>query len=138
MNSIYAITTHHSRPTDAAEAWHECGVCAIGWYAGDHRFDKAPENDLEPEAKLFLHLKKGDLILAYPGDNRIAYVGEIRDQGNIFSMKRTVLAGMRGRADLGMRTRKKSNGTMNPMIFQEKTFLSFMRSNLGDAKQSTE
>ena len=33
---IFAIVTHHSNPEDAAEAWVENGVAAIGWPgAGD-------------------------------------------------------------------------------------------------------
>lgn len=65
MNSIYAITTHHKRKDDAAEAWHECGVCAIGWEPGENK-----------QADLFRDIQKGDFILAYSGGNSIAYVGE--------------------------------------------------------------
>lgn len=78
MNSIYAITTHHDRPSDAAEAWREVNVCAIGF----RRFGvltKGNPDEFSKDAQLFLKIKKGDLILAYATGNRIAYVGEIED-----------------------------------------------------------
>jgi hypothetical protein len=78
LNSIYAITTHDDRPDDAAEAWRECNVCAIGW--GRYgRLDRVKEEKLPKDAKLFLKIKKGDLILAYSGGNRIAYVGDVKN-----------------------------------------------------------
>jgi hypothetical protein len=89
MNSIYAITTHHERTDDAAEAWRECNVCAIGW--SDYgRLDKIDEKKLPADAKLFLKIKKGDLILAYSGGNRIAYVGEIKDGKYHYTKKNIV------------------------------------------------
>jgi hypothetical protein len=78
MNSIYAITAHHERPDEAAEAWHECAVCAIGWEQYG-RLDKANLDELPANPKTFLDIKRGDLILAYAGGNRIAYVGEVKD-----------------------------------------------------------
>jgi len=69
MNSLFAIVTHHERPLDAAEAWRECNVCAIGHESG-------------PYYDLFLQIDMGDLIFAYSLNNRIAYVGEIKD-GNL-------------------------------------------------------
>ena len=75
MNKIYAIVTHHERPDDAAEAWRECNVCAIGWARYGNL--KKTKQKLPSDARLFLKIKKGDIILAYAGGNRIAYVGEI-------------------------------------------------------------
>jgi hypothetical protein len=76
MNSIYAIKTHHERPDEAVEAWRECEVCAIG-FTRYGNLKKAEQEELPSDAKSFLEIKKGDLILAYPGGNRIAYVGSI-------------------------------------------------------------
>ena len=78
MNSIWAITTHHERPGDAAEAWRECNVCAIG-FVRYRNLKRAKREDLILDSQRFLEIKKGDLVLAYPGGNRIAYVGEIED-----------------------------------------------------------
>ena len=78
MNSIYAITTHHERFDDAAEAWEEQGVCAIG-FVDSGNLKKARPEDLPSDARKFLGIKKGDLILAYAAGNRIAFVGEIED-----------------------------------------------------------
>jgi hypothetical protein len=80
IHSVYAITTHHKNPPDAAEAWRECNVCAIG--------------DFEEDSltySTFDGINQGDLILAYSCHNRIAYVGEIangklrRENKNIVS-----------------------------------------------------
>ena len=90
MNSIYSITTHHERPDDAAEAWRECGVCAIGWRGIDGRLDKAPKEELDADSRLFLGIKKSDLILAYCNNNTIAYVGEIKDGKYLFTNKNIV------------------------------------------------
>jgi hypothetical protein len=75
MNSIYAITTYHTPEgaPDAAEAWREERVCAIG-YSGENN------EELHPAAELFRQIGQGDLILAYSRRNRIAYVGEIKDR----------------------------------------------------------
>lgn len=76
MNSIYAITTHHRRPDEAAEAWKKCGVCAIGWTdEGDLR--KLSEDELNLDMKDFFRLDEGDVVLAYTKRNRIAYVGAV-------------------------------------------------------------
>jgi hypothetical protein len=78
MNRIYAIVTHHERPDDAAEAWRECNVCAIGW--SDYgNLKKAKQALLPSDAREFLKIEKGDMVLAYAGGNRIAYVGEIEN-----------------------------------------------------------
>jgi len=68
MNSVFAITTHHENPLDAAEAWRECNVCAIGHFEEEN-----------PNRIAFDGINQGDLILAYSCHNRIAYVGEIKD-----------------------------------------------------------
>jgi hypothetical protein len=92
MNGIYAITTHHDRPSDAAEAWRECNVCAIG-FTRYGNLKKAKQSELPSDVQLFLKIKKDDLVLAYAGGNRIAYVGEIengeylRTQKNIVGLK---------------------------------------------------
>jgi RecB family endonuclease NucS len=66
MNSIYAITTHHERKHEAANAWQECGVCAIGWESGENS-----------QSRLFRNIQKGDLVLAFIGGSSIAFVGQI-------------------------------------------------------------
>ena len=76
MNSIYSITTHRERPSDAAEAWYECQVCAIGWSRYGN-LKKSKLASLPKEVQTFLKIKKGDLILAYATENRIGYLGEI-------------------------------------------------------------
>ena len=82
MNSIYAIVTHHPgcrkhTPDEAADAWKECGVCAIGWSKlGNLR--EVPEEDLLVDMTDFLKIEQGDLILAYTKRNRIAYVGDVK------------------------------------------------------------
>jgi hypothetical protein len=78
MNAIYAIVTHHERPDDAAEAWRECNVCAIGW-VNYGNLKKAKQTLLPSDAREFLKIEKGDMVLAYAGGNRIAYVGEIEN-----------------------------------------------------------
>lgn len=89
MNSIYAINTHHGRPDDAVEAWHDCEVCAIGFNQYGN-LKKAEQEELPSDAKHFLEIKKGDLILAYPGGNRIAYLGEIADGKYLYTHKNIV------------------------------------------------
>lgn len=76
MNRIFAIVTHHKRPDDAAEAWKDCNVCAIGW-SHFGRLTKAKRQELPSDVRKFLRIGKVDIILAYAGGNRIAYVGEI-------------------------------------------------------------
>ena len=89
MNAIYALTTHDERRDEAAEAWHELNVCAIGFVRfGNLR--KAEETDLPSNARNFLKMKKGDLVLAYAGGNRIAYVGEIADGKYMHTTKNIV------------------------------------------------
>jgi hypothetical protein len=69
MNLMYAIVTHHERPDDAAEAWKECNVCAIGWARYGNL--KKTKHDLPSNARLFLKIKKGDVILAYAGGKMV-------------------------------------------------------------------
>jgi len=78
MNAIYAIVTHHERPDEAADAWKDCGVCAIGW-ARYGNLKKTNQDALPSDVRSFLEIKKGDLILAYAMENRIAFIGEIVD-----------------------------------------------------------
>ena len=89
MNSIYAITTHHERLSDAAEAWLECNVCAIGWSSYGN-LKRVNLEELPSDAQQFMKIRKGDLILAYSGGNRIAYVGEIEDGKYMFTRKNIV------------------------------------------------
>ena len=84
MNSIYAITTHNDRSADAAEAWRDVNVCAIGFTHYGKLTKEKPEK-FPKDAQLFLKIKKGDLILAYARGNRIAYVGEIEDGEYIYT-----------------------------------------------------
>jgi hypothetical protein len=80
LNSIYVVVTHHPgcrRHTkeDAAEAWKQDKVCAIGWHGwGDLR--KVPKNKLLGDMKHFLGIRRGDIILAYTRSN-IACVGDV-------------------------------------------------------------
>ena len=71
---------------DAAEAWKEERVTAVGWSRiGDLRKIKTHENlckkcDGRGPSTLWAfskEIKKGDMIFAYAGDNIIAYVGEV-------------------------------------------------------------
>ena len=85
MNNVYVIVTYNEKYKEpeynlesAAEAWKECGVCAIGWSRLGN-LKKVRENKLNKDMQLFLQIEKGDLILAYTGNNTIAYVGEIKD-----------------------------------------------------------
>lgn len=89
MNRIYAIVTHHERPDDAAEAWKGCGVCAIGW-ARHGKLTEAKRQTLPLDAHRFLKIQKGDVILAYAGGNRIAYVGEIVNGRYMFTNRNIV------------------------------------------------
>jgi hypothetical protein len=84
---IFAIVTHHSDREDAAEAWKEDGVAAIGWSSAGNLtkiddYDKLSQklrNSGRGASSLwvFKEMKKGDLVLAYVTKNIIAYVGEI-------------------------------------------------------------
>src|SRR3989338_6769868 len=78
MNKIFAITTHHEEPVDAAEAWERNGVCAIGFVRkGNLRRLKGEQ--FNRDIQLFLEIEKDDLILAYATGNMIAYVGQVVD-----------------------------------------------------------
>ena len=78
MNNIFAITTHHEKPVDAAEAWERNGVCAIGFVRkGNLRRLKGEQ--FKRDIQLFLEIEKDDLILAYATGNMIAYVGQVVD-----------------------------------------------------------
>lgn len=78
MNSIYALTTHHERRDEAAEVWHELGICAIG-FVSYGRLKRSKNEDYTSDVRTFLKIKKGDLVLAYAAGNRIAYIGDIAD-----------------------------------------------------------
>ena len=108
MNNVYVIVTYNEKYKEpeynlesAAEAWKECGVCAIGWSRSGN-LKKVRENKLNKDMQLFLQIEKGDLILAYTGNNTIAYMGEIKD-GKLYPVEGKV----RGLAQLIM---KKTNG----------------------------
>lgn len=89
---VFAIITWYKKSgrEDAAEAWKEESVVAIGWpNVGDLRKIKDCAQLSEKlgrphsRAPLFLwtflkKMKKGDLILAYLTGNKIAYVGEVK------------------------------------------------------------
>lgn len=89
MNSIYAITTHHERPSDAAEAWKENNVCAIGWSHFGALNEKDPKN-YKIDIQDFLKIKKGDLILAYSKNNIISYIGEVETGEYLYTRKNIV------------------------------------------------
>jgi|GEM_PF-5723067 len=87
MSSVYCIVAHKDRPHEAVEAWKECKVCSIGWSRfGD--LTKSKESNIH--TRLFLGIKNSDLILAYAGNNRIAYVGEVVDRKYIYDNKNIV------------------------------------------------
>jgi hypothetical protein len=88
---IFVIMTYHIPPErdEAAEAWKEENVAAVGWSSvGDlakvKSFEKLSEKFRSSGSRgpstlwTFLkEIKKGDLILAYVTRNTIAYVGEV-------------------------------------------------------------
>ncbi len=97
MNNVYAITTfnkeyreHGYNAESAADAWKECGVCAVGWSKLEN-LKKQSDDEIKQKLKNiypntkgafynikdFLQIEKGDLILAYALGNTIAYVGEV-------------------------------------------------------------
>jgi len=76
MNSIYVIVTHHKRPNEAAEAWKDNELCAIG-FTQYGNLKKAKKGGLTTDPRLFSEIEKGDLILAYAKNNKIALVGEV-------------------------------------------------------------
>lgn len=89
MNSVYSITTHDERPSEAADEWYENGVCAVGWVRYGN-FKKKKIDELPKDVQTFLQIKKGDLILAYANRNRIAYVGEIETGEYIYQPDNSV------------------------------------------------
>lgn len=89
MSKIYAIVTHRERPDEAAEAWKEYNVCAIGFH-GDKSLKKVKDEYLAADARVFLKIEKGDVILAYTWGNRIAYVGDIVDGEYTYTKKNAV------------------------------------------------
>jgi len=89
MSKIYAVVTHHEHPDAAAEAWKECNVCAIGFHS-DKKLTKIGDKDLAADARRFLKIEKGDIILAYTWGNRIAYVGEVVDGKYVYAKENLV------------------------------------------------
>jgi hypothetical protein len=96
LPKIFAIITWHKKSgrEDAAEAWKEESVAAMGWpEAGDlskiKDFAQLSEKLGRPGSRgagylwAFLkEVKKGDMILAYITRNTIAYVGEVTGRYN--------------------------------------------------------
>lgn len=78
MNDVFAITTHHDEPVDAAEAWKRNGVCAIG-FIRKRNLRHIKRTRFNRDIRLFLEIDKHDLILAYATRNMIAYVGQVID-----------------------------------------------------------
>ncbi len=84
------MMTHNDTPLDAAEAWHDDNVCAIGWSRlGDLR--KVSEKKLRKALRKrreirrfvrtrdrFLGIRQQDIIFAYAGSNMVAYIGRVR------------------------------------------------------------
>jgi hypothetical protein len=88
LSNIYVIVTHKiSTKTKerAAEAWRHGELCAIGWEKYG-RLDRVSKRIIEKDwrfakaRELFLQIRKGDLIIAYPGKNMVAYVGTALDK----------------------------------------------------------
>jgi len=129
MVSVYSIVTHHERADDAAEAWKECGVCAIGynWEKNLNEFDK---KDLAKDSRVFLKIEKGDLILAYAGENRIAYVGEITD-GNYDYNRRNIVGRDEEQNGFGYRHQYKVSWWEFPYDFSRKDLPIFLCNQLG-------
>lgn len=129
MNSIYAITTHHKRPSEAAEAWREVNICAIGFTRAGKLTDAKIE-DLPKDAQLFLKIKKGDLILAYAMCNRIAYVGEIENGEYIHTHENVV--GLDGKdGGFGYPNQYKVKWFEKPRDFSRIDLPDFLRKQLG-------
>jgi len=128
MNSIYAITTHHERLDDAADAWRELGVCAIGHFGDEERLDKS--NFLYKGGALFLKIKKGDLILAYAGDNRIAYIGEIKD-GEYIHTNKNIVGRDKDDGGFGYRNQKRVKWFDQPYDFSRHDLPPFLFKQLG-------
>jgi len=129
MNSIYAITTHHERLDDAAEAWRECNVCAIGFVRYGN-FKKAKPEELPSDAKSFLKIRKGDLILAYAAGNRIALVGEI-ENGKYMHTQKNVVGLDEDDGGFGYPNQYIVRWYDKPYDFSRKDFPSFLRDQLG-------
>lgn len=129
LNSIYAITTHHERLSEAAEAWRELNVCAIGWSSLGN-LKKVDQGKLPVDAQRFMKLQKGDLILAYAGENRIAYVGEIEDGKYKFTRRNKVgLDSDKGGFDYPNQYKVKWYD--EPYDFSRKDLPEFLRDQLG-------
>jgi hypothetical protein len=129
MNKIYAIVTHHERPDAGAEAWKECNVCAIGFHS-DKKLTKMKDAALAADARTFLKMEKGDVILAYTWGNRIAYVGEVVDGKYTYTTENLV-----GRSEeqggFGYPHQYKVKWWDKPYDFSRKDLPEFLRDQLG-------
>ena len=89
MKNIFCITTHINSKNEAAEEWKRTGVCAIGFHRKGN-LKKLKQDNIHPQAKLFLEIKKGDVVLAYAGNSMIAYVGEVVNGKHIYNDKNKI------------------------------------------------
>ena len=129
MPSVYSIVTHHERADDAAEAWKECRVCAIG-YNCEKNLNEFDKKDLAKDSQVFLKIEKGDLILAYAGGNRIAYVGEITD-GKYHYTHRNIVGRDEEQMGFGYRHQYKVSWWEYPYDFSRYDLPRFLYSQLG-------
>jgi hypothetical protein len=129
LNSIYAITTHHDRPSEAAEAWRELNVCAIGFTRFGKLTSAKPE-ELPKDVELFLRIKKGDLILAYAMGNRIAYVGEI-ENGKYMQTHENIVGLDKKDGGFGYPNQYKVKWYEKPRDFSRTDLPDFLRKQLG-------
>lgn len=90
MASIYNIVTYHEKESanDAAEAWIQDGVCAVGFYGDINAKNIKTIEELKKKVKdsstksinelwAFLQIERGDIILAYSLNSTVAAVGEV-------------------------------------------------------------
>jgi hypothetical protein len=114
---------------DAAEAWRECGVCAIGWVRyGNLR--KVKQEEMPSEVQQFLKIKKGDLILAYAAGNRIALVGEVED-GKYMHTEKNVIGLDEDDGGFGYPNQYRVRWYDKPHDFSRKDLPSFLTAQLG-------
>lgn len=92
---LLKIVTHHKNPEKAAELFAEEGVIAVGWAdfgnlsrltydqikQKSKKLWKRTEQESAKDASqliMFLNeVKKGDIIFAYKGNNKVALIGEV-------------------------------------------------------------
>jgi predicted Mrr-cat superfamily restriction endonuclease len=131
MPNVFAVTTYYrsSEREQAAEAWKQNGVVALGWpWVGDLEKFKSREalskkldsgNRGSSALWSFLNgVKKGDLILAYATRNTIAYVGTITGKYEYETSNRVGLSTKKG--GLGYPHQRRVKWWSKPLYFSRK------------------